>query len=68
MNSLFSSLASKYGGDQSTPEPSEEAFEAARQKLESKKKSKRKLRDNDTARVCTFSNGYVVLHVLYGVI
>ncbi|XP_019154415.1 PREDICTED: chaperone protein dnaJ 6-like [Ipomoea nil] len=41
-NSLFSSLASKYGGDQSTPEPSEEEFEAARRKLESKKKSTRK--------------------------
>lgn len=42
MNSLFSSLVSKYGGDQSAPEPSEEEFEAARRKLESKKKSKQK--------------------------
>ncbi|CAH9102821.1 unnamed protein product [Cuscuta europaea] len=41
MNSLFSSVISKYGGD--APEPSEEEFEAARQKLERKmKKSKLK--------------------------
>ncbi|XP_019186211.1 PREDICTED: chaperone protein dnaJ 6-like [Ipomoea nil] len=42
MNSLFSSLVSKYGGEQSAPEPSEEEFEAARQKLERKKKKKSK--------------------------
>ncbi|XP_009608747.1 chaperone protein dnaJ 6 [Nicotiana tabacum] len=42
MNSMFSSLASKYGGDPSTTEPSEEEFEAARRKLESRKQSKRK--------------------------
>lgn len=42
MNSLFSSLVSKYGGDQSAPEPNEEEFEAARQKLERKKKKKSK--------------------------
>ncbi|KAL3533851.1 hypothetical protein ACH5RR_007372 [Cinchona calisaya] len=39
INSMLSSLVSKYGGG---PEPSEEEFEAARQKLESRKKSKRK--------------------------
>ncbi|RAL51819.1 hypothetical protein DM860_010537 [Cuscuta australis] len=44
MNSLFSSLVNKYGGDQSAPEPSEEEFEAARQKLEKKKKKKSKLK------------------------
>ncbi|XP_016493517.1 chaperone protein dnaJ 6-like [Nicotiana tabacum] len=42
MNSMFSSLVSKYGGDPSTTEPSEEEFEAARRKLESRKQSKRK--------------------------
>nr|GMD42951.1 chaperone protein DnaJ 6-like [Ipomoea batatas] len=42
MNSLFSSLVSKYGGDQSAPEPNEEEFEAARQKLERKKKKRSK--------------------------
>ncbi|KAJ8534250.1 hypothetical protein K7X08_007574 [Anisodus acutangulus] len=42
MNSMFSSLVSKYGGDPSTTEPSEEEFEAARKKLESRKQSKRK--------------------------
>lgn len=42
MNSLFSSLASKYGGDPSATEPSEEEFEAARRKVESRKQSKRK--------------------------
>lgn len=39
INSMLSTLVSKYGGG---PEPSEEEFEAARQKLESKKASKRK--------------------------
>uniref|UniRef100_M1AEN6 Heat shock protein DnaJ n=2 Tax=Solanum tuberosum TaxID=4113 RepID=M1AEN6_SOLTU len=34
MNSMFSSLASKYGGDPSATEPSEEEFEAARIRLE----------------------------------
>ncbi|OIS98218.1 PREDICTED: chaperone protein dnaJ 6-like [Nicotiana attenuata] len=42
MNSMFSTLVSKYGGDPSTTEPSEEEFEAARRKLESRKQSKRK--------------------------
>ncbi|CAN4109113.1 unnamed protein product [Withania somnifera] len=42
MNSMFSSLVSKYGGDPSAAEPSEEEFEAARRKLESRKQSKRK--------------------------
>ncbi|RDX74804.1 Chaperone protein dnaJ 6 [Mucuna pruriens] len=43
-DSMFSSLVSKYGGGQ-MPEPSEEEFEAAQRKLESRrpsKKSKRK--------------------------
>lgn len=39
INSMLSTLVGKYGGG---PEPSEEEFEAARQKLESKKASKRK--------------------------
>ncbi|XP_055809218.1 chaperone protein dnaJ 6 [Solanum dulcamara] len=42
MNSMFSSLVCKYGGDPSVSEPSEEEFEAARRKLESRKQSKRK--------------------------
>lgn len=42
MNSMFSSLVSKYGGDPSVTQPSEEEFEAARRKLESRKQSKRK--------------------------
>lgn len=42
MNSMFSSLVSKYGGDPSVSEPSEEEFESARRKLESRKQSKRK--------------------------
>lgn len=39
INSILSSLVTKYGGG---PEPNEEEFEAARQKLESRKTSKRK--------------------------
>ncbi|KAM3288743.1 chaperone protein dnaJ 6 [Capsicum chacoense] len=42
MNSMFSSLVNKYGGDPSVTEPSEEEFEAARRKVESRKQSKRK--------------------------
>ncbi|PHT37268.1 Chaperone protein dnaJ 6 [Capsicum baccatum] len=42
MNSMFSSLVNKYGGDPSATEPSEEEFEAARRKVESRKQSKRK--------------------------
>ncbi|KAI5671443.1 hypothetical protein M9H77_11807 [Catharanthus roseus] len=42
INSMLSSLMSKYGGDAPASEPSEEEFEAARRKLESKKKSKGK--------------------------
>lgn len=42
MSSMFSSLISKYGGDPSAAEPSEEEFEAARTKIESRKKFKRK--------------------------
>ncbi|KAM3339465.1 chaperone protein dnaJ 6 [Capsicum galapagoense] len=42
MNSMFSSLVNKYGGDPSATEPSEEEFEAARRKVESRKQAKRK--------------------------
>ncbi|XP_060206293.1 chaperone protein dnaJ 6-like [Lycium barbarum] len=42
MTTMFSSLISKFGGDPSAAEPSEEEFEAARTKLESRKNSKRK--------------------------
>lgn len=42
VNSMLSSLMSKYGGDGAVPEPTEEEFEAARKKLESKKKAKGK--------------------------
>ncbi|PIM99511.1 Molecular chaperone (DnaJ superfamily) [Handroanthus impetiginosus] len=41
IDSMFSSLVQKYGGEAS-PEPSEEEFEAARRKLESRRTSKRK--------------------------
>ena len=39
-DSMFSSLMSKYGGGD-TPEPSEEEFEAAQKKLESRRLSKK---------------------------
>lgn len=39
VNSMFSSLISKYGGDHMA-EPSEEEFEAAKAKVESRKASK----------------------------
>lgn len=39
VNSMFSSLISKYGGDHMV-EPSEEEFEAAKAKVESRKASK----------------------------
>ncbi|GFP89662.1 chaperone protein Dnaj 6 [Phtheirospermum japonicum] len=42
IDSMFSSLVQKYGGSESAPEPSEEEFEAARRKLESRRTSKRK--------------------------
>ncbi|XP_059298536.1 LOW QUALITY PROTEIN: chaperone protein dnaJ 6 [Lycium ferocissimum] len=42
MTTMFSSLISKFGGDPSAAEPSEEEFEVARTKLESRKNSKRK--------------------------
>uniref|UniRef100_A0A2P2KKS7 Chaperone protein dnaJ 6 isoform X2 n=1 Tax=Rhizophora mucronata TaxID=61149 RepID=A0A2P2KKS7_RHIMU len=38
--SMFSSLVSKYGGSNAAPEPTEEQFEAAQKKLESRKASK----------------------------
>ncbi|QCE05233.1 chaperone protein dnaJ 6-like [Vigna unguiculata] len=40
LNSMFSSLISKYGGDQ-MPEPSEEEFEATQRKLEKRRSSKK---------------------------
>ncbi|KAJ1409931.1 DnaJ domain containing protein [Sesbania bispinosa] len=42
-DSMFSSLVSKYGGSQ-MPEPSEEEFEAAQKKLESRRSSKKSKR------------------------
>lgn len=42
VDSMFSSLVQKYGGGGSVPEPSEEEFEAARKKIESRRNSKRK--------------------------
>ncbi|KAL1533962.1 Chaperone protein dnaJ 6 [Salvia divinorum] len=42
VDSMFSSLVQRYGGGEPVPEPSEEEFEAARQKLESRRNSKRK--------------------------
>lgn len=38
---MFSSLVSKYGGGQPSCEPSEEEFEAAREKLEKRKGSRK---------------------------
>ncbi|KAK9289756.1 hypothetical protein L1049_007915 [Liquidambar formosana] len=43
-DSLFSSLVSKYGGGASASEPTEEEFEAAQKKLESRKPSKKSRR------------------------
>ncbi|GAB4851579.1 Chaperone protein dnaJ 6 [Ancistrocladus abbreviatus] len=40
-DSMFSSLISKYGGNQSSSEPTEEEFQAAQRKLESLKASKK---------------------------
>ncbi|XP_058744398.1 chaperone protein dnaJ 6-like [Vicia villosa] len=40
LDSMFSSLISKYGGDH-VPEPSEEEFEATRRKMESRRSSKK---------------------------
>ncbi|KAJ0596757.1 putative chaperone protein AtJ6 [Helianthus annuus] len=42
LDSMFSSMVSKYGGGQPSSEPTEEEFEAARQKLENHKKGSRK--------------------------
>ncbi|GER25898.1 chaperone protein dnaJ [Striga asiatica] len=42
LDSMFSSLVQKYGSSELAPEPSEEEFEAARRKLESRRTSKRK--------------------------
>lgn len=39
IDSMFSSLVQKYGGGASAPEPSEEEFEAARRKLEKKRRA-----------------------------
>ncbi|KAI3507591.1 hypothetical protein L1887_22579 [Cichorium endivia] len=41
LDSMFSSLVSKYGGGQPSCEPSEEEFEAAREKLEKRKGSRK---------------------------
>ncbi|KAM7515884.1 hypothetical protein LguiA_005467 [Lonicera macranthoides] len=49
LDSMFSSLINKYGGGKSCPEPTEEEFEAAKEKLESRKtdrKSKRRKKDH----------------------
>lgn len=43
---MFSSLVSKYGGGQPSEEPSEEEFEAAREKLEKRKGNNRKSKQN----------------------
>ncbi|KAL3748944.1 hypothetical protein ACJRO7_010090 [Eucalyptus globulus] len=40
-DSMFSSLVNKYGGGMQSSEPSEEEFEAARKKLESRKSAKK---------------------------
>ncbi|CAL5423390.1 unnamed protein product [Camellia sinensis] len=45
-DSLFSSLVTKYGGGESPSEPSEEEFEAAKKKLESRKVFKNRGRSN----------------------
>ncbi|CAA2983089.1 Hypothetical predicted protein [Olea europaea subsp. europaea] len=42
VDSMLSSLVQKYGGGDVVPEPSEEEFEAARKKLESRKKSSKR--------------------------
>lgn len=39
---MLSSLVQKYGGGDVVPEPSGEEFEAARKKLESRKKSSKR--------------------------
>ncbi|KAI7727460.1 hypothetical protein M8C21_019893 [Ambrosia artemisiifolia] len=41
LDSMFSSLVSKYGGGQPSCEPTEEEFEAARKKLENRKGSRK---------------------------
>lgn len=41
LDSMFSSLVSKYGGGQPSCEPTEEEFEAARQKIEARKGSRK---------------------------
>ncbi|KAM7519847.1 hypothetical protein LguiB_018809 [Lonicera macranthoides] len=49
LDSMFSSLINNYGGGKSCPEPTEEEFEAAKEKLESRKtdrKSKRRKKDH----------------------
>lgn len=43
-DSMFSSLVSKYGGRGDASEPTEEEFEAAQKKLESRKSSKKSKR------------------------
>ena len=41
VDSMFSSLVSKYGGGKIGEEPSEEEFEAAREKIEKRKGSRK---------------------------
>lgn len=41
LDSMFSSLVSKYGGGEPSAEPTEEEFEAAREKLKKRKASKK---------------------------
>lgn len=43
-DSMFSSLVSKYGGNSSVSEPTEEEFEAAQKKIESRRTSKKSRR------------------------
>jgi DnaJ family protein C protein 9 len=42
VNSFLSSLESKYGGSNSTSEPTEEEFEAIQEKIESRRKGSKK--------------------------
>ncbi|CAN1128353.1 hypothetical protein LINPERHAP2_LOCUS4581, partial [Linum perenne] len=67
--SMFSSMVAKYGGgDSSGPEPTDEEFEAARKKLESRKasskKEKGKGKDQSNSRmigIAKFSKGLYLL-------
>ncbi|CAK9156931.1 unnamed protein product, partial [Ilex paraguariensis] len=56
VDSMLSSLMSKYGGGEPSSEPSEEEFEAARKKIEIRKTSKNSkglgFQDLTTRRLC----------------